>query len=371
MPTRGRYTDVLDYGYLDVLQHAHERYGRAPDWLQTFILYELELVLLRRRRPSPTSRRPAHGETAREDARADGPDRATDRAPAVMSFRDRRAPAGVARVLLHSYDDTPWHSQFALVDKLDTDQRLVRVTYRFVGPCPSEQFFTEGVPARPVYAKTRSLTYFDRTMMHERIVWLPSGAIRVELDDVRRRRTPRRSPSFPATTCAWEASAAGSSREARTETRKRRLPPRPRRPRRSCSVAQQAGQALVRGRLGAARPDRGRRRQRRAVVPLTCARASVRKVNAWFVLAEGHVGRPSVAQGRVQAGHPVRLAALEAADAQLPAPRRPPMPTTRSSGPGHLTRMLTVRRGVSRSSSTASSRTTSPSGSIRRTSTCS
>ena len=174
-----RYTDVLDYGYLDVLQHAHDRYGRAPDWLQTFILYELSWYFSAQEAFANVASA-AHGETAVKMHELMARIVRLIEPRLVMSFRVCLLLLVWREMLLHSYDDTPWHSQFALVDKLDTDQRLVRVTYRFVGPCPSEQFFTEGVPARPVYSKTRSLIYFDRTLMHERIVWLPSGAIRVE-----------------------------------------------------------------------------------------------------------------------------------------------------------------------------------------------
>ena len=47
-------------------------------------------------------------------------------------------------VLLHAYADVPWHQDFAVVDKFDTTQKLVRVSYLYVGPPPQEEFFVEG-----------------------------------------------------------------------------------------------------------------------------------------------------------------------------------------------------------------------------------
>jgi glycosyltransferase involved in cell wall biosynthesis len=177
----GRYTTVLEYGYLDVLEQARERYGRVPDWLQTYILYELSWYFSTQEgfanMPSMAFGETAvkmHGLMTRIVGLLD---------PAVIeSFRLRPFSPRWREVLLHSYSDVPWHTDFALVDKIDTDQRLVRVSYRYVGPPPREEFYSEGALVEPAFAKTRSIIYFDRTMLHERIVWLPSGAVRVKLD---------------------------------------------------------------------------------------------------------------------------------------------------------------------------------------------
>jgi hypothetical protein len=53
--------------------------------------------------------------------------------------------------------------------------RLQRVEYRFSGPPPDEQFVLDDVPVEPAFAKTRSHRYFGRTMLEERIVWIPAG----------------------------------------------------------------------------------------------------------------------------------------------------------------------------------------------------
>lgn len=41
----GRFTDVLEHGYLEVTQAAIERHGRVPDWLQHLLIYELSWYL--------------------------------------------------------------------------------------------------------------------------------------------------------------------------------------------------------------------------------------------------------------------------------------------------------------------------------------
>ena len=179
----GRYTTVLEHGYLDVLQRARARSGRVPEWLQTFLLYELSWYFAAEDAfaGSPSA---AFGETAEEMHRHLA--RIVEHLDphVVESFRLRPFPPEWREVLVHAYAGAPWHSGFVLVDKLDTDQRLVRVRYRYTGPPPREHFSSEGEPVAPAYAKTRGISYFDRTLLHERIVWLPSGAIRVRLDDV-------------------------------------------------------------------------------------------------------------------------------------------------------------------------------------------
>ena len=67
--------------------------------------------------------------------------------------------------------------------KLDADQRLVQLRYFFGGSPPDEEVSVGGRPARPAYAKTRDITYFNRVLLHERIAWLPATAdLRVSIN---------------------------------------------------------------------------------------------------------------------------------------------------------------------------------------------
>jgi glycosyltransferase involved in cell wall biosynthesis len=280
-----RYTDVLQYGYLDVLQQAHERFGRAPDWLQTFILYELSWYFSAQEAFANVASA-AHGETAEQMHVFMARIVRLIEPRLVMSFRVRPFLLVWREIMLHSYADEPWHSQFALVDKLDTDQRLVRVSYRYVGPPPREKFFAEGVPARPVYSKTRSLIYFDRTLMHERIVWLPSGAVRVELDgaDVDVRLTE---PELPRYTLRLWNIRDGLVPQPRTEAPAYRRKPLPGlgdrlllRASRSKVATRLFGDAWV-------LIDRIENADDSAELLFRYLRTHRRKVNAWFVLQKG------------------------------------------------------------------------------------
>jgi glycosyltransferase involved in cell wall biosynthesis len=177
------YTAQLEHGYLDVLQQAHVRRGHVPHWLQTNVLYQLSWYFQDdsngRCLPSVPHRDIAeefHQLLSRIATYLD---------PWVITtFQLRRFDLAWRAVLLHSYRPEPWHSEFAMLGKIDTWHRLVRVTYRYTHQPPAETFFSNGVVVQPVHEKTRSVVHFDRTVMFERIVWLPSGAIRMMLDHV-------------------------------------------------------------------------------------------------------------------------------------------------------------------------------------------
>lgn len=177
-----RYTDQLRFGYLDLLREAQARHQRVPAWLQASIIYQLSWYF-QDDEAFGHLKSVAYGEVAEEFHRLlEELVRYLDPG-AIRSFALRRFDTIWREVLLHSYDPTPWHSEFALVSKLDTWKRLVRVTYRFTGTCPHETYYSDGVVVEPEFAKTRGIDYFDRTVMFERIVWLPSGRIRVRLDE--------------------------------------------------------------------------------------------------------------------------------------------------------------------------------------------
>lgn len=176
-----RFTDQLRHGYLDLLRQARARRRPVPEWLQASILYQLSWYF-QDDEAGGHLKSVAHGDVA-EEFHGLLAEMVTYLDPGVVrSFALRRFDNIWREVLLHSYDPTPWHSEFALVSELDTWKRLVRLTYRFTGPRPRELFLSDGVVVEPEFVKTRGIDYFDRTVMFERIAWIPSGTIRVRLD---------------------------------------------------------------------------------------------------------------------------------------------------------------------------------------------
>ncbi|MFN0283776.1 MAG: CDP-glycerol glycerophosphotransferase family protein [Kineosporiaceae bacterium] len=175
-----RYTVVPRAGYLDVLERAAARHGRAPEWLQTLVVYELSWFF--------GAEHAAGGSTA-----AVGPvaDEFTVLLRRIRGHLDRHVVEGFAvrwmdnvwrQILLDGLGDEPWHSPNAVVAAVDEAQELVKVVHRFVGEEPPVEYFAAGLPVTPVHTKVRDHVYFDRVLLRERIAWLPrERALRVRV----------------------------------------------------------------------------------------------------------------------------------------------------------------------------------------------
>jgi hypothetical protein len=91
---------------------------------------------------------------------------------------------GLARlVTMYGYRDEPWCDDAVFLDKLDRAQGLVRVRYRFTGPAPEEVVYNGDQVSAPRHAKTRDLSFFGKTLMRERILWVrykPDFRIRLD-----------------------------------------------------------------------------------------------------------------------------------------------------------------------------------------------
>jgi glycosyltransferase involved in cell wall biosynthesis len=285
----GRYAEVLEHGYLDVVRVARQRFGAVPQWLQNHLVFDLSFYFT-----MTDSRAPAGSPTA-------GP--AADRFHALLAEAlaaldlDEVVPhasAPVSRipryVLQHGYRDEPWHEPFVLLERLDRRQRLVCAVYFHTGDGPTEEFRADGVPITPVHAKTRDLEYVGRPLLHQRIAWLPTGRALEVLLDGRRADLVFARPPFPLDTArpglvSWELSpASGKARQAAAEARG----PEPT-TRAGRLAARYAGHPRVRRRYADAwvLMDRIHDAGDSGEVLFRHLRAHEPDVNAWFVLEKG------------------------------------------------------------------------------------
>ncbi len=70
------------------------------------------------------------------------------------------------------------------LSELDVKQQLVRATYFYTGAQPREVWRANGEPITPLHGKVRDYDFYGRTLLRERIVWLPANrSIQLELDD--------------------------------------------------------------------------------------------------------------------------------------------------------------------------------------------
>lgn len=181
----GRYTDVVRFGFLQALRYGVQTSGgpMPPEWLQNFVVYELSWYF---------SNEDAHAGIVSGAAGA-AADEFHRLMPELLSLISRDLIAGYnvrtlkpawRYILLHAYEDEPWHQPYGHVSQLDPDQGLVRISYHYTGPPPDEQLLSGGRVAPPRHAKTRDLAYHGRVLLRERVVWMSSRqSVRVRLND--------------------------------------------------------------------------------------------------------------------------------------------------------------------------------------------
>lgn len=174
----GRYTAVPRYGYLDVLTRARKIHGQVPLWLQNFVIYELSYYL--GREDSAAGR--IAPEAVREEFHALMAQIVGLLDEEVIASYDVTTLRGTTRaVLRHGYAEEPWVDDHAVLSAHDPDQGLVQFTYRYTGAAPEERVELGARTLVPYAAKTRDVVLHDRTLMHERIIWVPTRRVRLRV----------------------------------------------------------------------------------------------------------------------------------------------------------------------------------------------
>ena len=84
-------------------------------------------------------------------------------------------PLQARLVLAARLPGEPWHDPFVHLAELDVTQLLVQATYFFTGDLPDEVWRANGEPITPLHGKVRDFEFYGRTLLRQRIVWLPSN----------------------------------------------------------------------------------------------------------------------------------------------------------------------------------------------------
>lgn len=176
-----RYTDVLRFGLLDLLERA-DRSGHVPRWLQNVVLYDLFWVLR-----SEESLAPKTGHLSAEVA-----DEFVDLMMRIRRFLDAETIEAFdiihvsltqREAMLHSFSGGDWSWDLVQAEEFDEKRNLVKLRYHFTGTRPEENLTFRGLEASPMYAKTRSFKYLGHPLLHERILWVSArGTITMRLN---------------------------------------------------------------------------------------------------------------------------------------------------------------------------------------------
>lgn len=173
-----RFTDVLKYGYLDVLRRGAEANGIAPRWLQNFVVYELSWYVSSAHH---AGRGASEGLVADEFHRLMPQILSYIERDVIETFTSRQIQPLWRAVLLHGYEAQTWVQDHAVVTAFDRETGSARLSYFFTGPAPQEQLEIRGRLVEPRHAKIRDFTVNHRVLLHERIVWVPPRTLDVDV----------------------------------------------------------------------------------------------------------------------------------------------------------------------------------------------
>ena len=171
---REKYTDQVEFGYLDLLQRGAEQHGTPPRWLENTVLYDLHWYF--------------KGEQSVHSTTAGAPREVLGRfhelveqilgllsKDAIRSFDLTGMEFAVRHALLHGYEKQPLRHEWIKLSDVDEARQQVKLSYWFTGDLPDERFAVDGVVSEPLHETVRDYTFFDRLLMRERHVWLPRG----------------------------------------------------------------------------------------------------------------------------------------------------------------------------------------------------
>ena len=237
-----RYTDVLEHGTLDLLQHAQQVKGRVPDWVQYEVIYDLAWIYR-----TEDALHGVHQGLSQEVC--DRFHELVGRCVALMdpmnieAYPDVKRTTAQREAMVHGYREEPWRWDAVVVDDVDEDRGLVKLVYHFTGEQPREEIFVAGNAIAPRHSKTRDFVYLRRPLVHERILWVSlRGTLSIRLDGVQ----------MPLTS-TWPSGASNTLRPAQIG----RMHPRSARGRANVVASTAARHA------GGPRPDSRRRSARR------------------------------------------------------------------------------------------------------------
>ncbi|TCL81330.1 CDP-glycerol glycerophosphotransferase (TagB/SpsB family) [Curtobacterium sp. PhB128] len=179
-----KYTSVLEFGMLDLLERARRSRGVVPRWLENTVLYDLFWYFKNERAlNSPSALAPSdvfdefHALVAKV--------RSSLTADAIIAFDIMGVEFAVRKALLDGYGSSSNRPNYVRLARVDEGPQQVKLSYWFNGTRPSEEFRVDGATVQPVFETVQEYVFYGRAVMKQRHVWLERGrTTTVTLDDV-------------------------------------------------------------------------------------------------------------------------------------------------------------------------------------------
>lgn len=170
-----KYTNVLRYGELDLLQEA-AKVGPIPRWVENTVLYDL-IWYFRNERSARSATAAAPKNILGEFHDLAGRVLALISHDAIREFRAIAVGESVRQALLFGYEDRAVRPSAVEVAAVDEQRQLVQFIYWFTGALPDEAWLVDESPVRPVHETIEDVEFYGRVLARRRVVWLPRGQL--------------------------------------------------------------------------------------------------------------------------------------------------------------------------------------------------
>lgn len=170
-----KYTNVLRYGELDLLQEAASL-GAIPRWVENTVLYDL-IWYFRNERSARSATAAAPKDVLGEFHDLAGRVLAFISPDAVREFRAIAVSESVRQALLAGYEDRAVRPSAVELAAVDERRQLVQFTYWFTGALPDEAWTVDGSAVHPEHETIEDVEFYDRVLARRRVVWLPRGQL--------------------------------------------------------------------------------------------------------------------------------------------------------------------------------------------------
>jgi glycosyltransferase involved in cell wall biosynthesis/CDP-glycerol glycerophosphotransferase (TagB/SpsB family) len=171
----GKYTSVLRHGHLDLLERAALQ-GTVPRWLEYMVLYDVFWYFKNERAlQSLTAAAPVQVFPEFHDLMGKIRRHITD--ASIWSFDVMGVEEAVRLSFAAGYALTDLVPKVIRLDKVDETLQQVALSYWFRGELPAESFEVDALKVAPLFETVQEYTYFGRTLLKRRRVWLKRGQV--------------------------------------------------------------------------------------------------------------------------------------------------------------------------------------------------
>ena len=179
-----KYTEVLQYGHLDLIEQCRESNRPVPKWLQFMMLYDtLWYYRGDRRVGAPSKRLPEevldtfHAHMSEILAAID--------AESIGDFEIMPTDIDLRNALVLGYQKLNYRPHHIDIVEYDQERQMTRLEYLYSGDLPAEQLTYRGRVVTPLIAKSQAIRLMGRDLFYRRHIWIPSnGTFTVYLDGV-------------------------------------------------------------------------------------------------------------------------------------------------------------------------------------------